>query len=116
MRRRRLGVVLVAAVAAGPLAVPALAAAPKPVVQKDAAGDVTKTQRAKLAKEKDGSILVSGDAAALALPMLMTGVLVLPSGAGGCAADAVRQAGWAWRNPWTTPVSRRSSRCSALVI
>lgn len=59
---RRLGVGLALATAAGPLAVPALAAAPKPVVQKDAAGDVNgplDLRQVTLARGTDGRLRVS---------------------------------------------------------
>jgi hypothetical protein len=62
MRGRRLGVPLALAVAAGALAVPALAAAPKPVVEKDAAGDVNgklDLRQVVLARGTDGRLRVS---------------------------------------------------------
>lgn len=62
MSVRRLGVPVGLALAAGALAVPALAAAPKPVVQKDAAGDVKgplDLRQVTLARGSDGRIRVS---------------------------------------------------------
>jgi hypothetical protein len=62
MRRLGLTAALALAVAGGALAVPALAAAPKPVVQKDAAGDVNgklDLRQVVLARGTDGRLRVS---------------------------------------------------------
>jgi hypothetical protein len=62
MRRRRLGLPLALVAVAGALAVPALAAAPKPVVEKDAAGDVNgklDLRQVVLARGTDGRVRVS---------------------------------------------------------